>query len=197
MARAGALLAQARLHLFACAAAIGLQLFALGLPRGALFLPLMALIEERADWHAAVLVSAVVAAVTYGLAAILVLADRPSSVGLEPARFEGDERADAEEPEWGLDVSSALRTGAFPDAGGFNSGYYSNPKVDELLEAARSSTDQAERAKLYKEMQEIVQEDAPWVFVANWKQSAVIGASVQGFKLQPSFFLMLHDVSKQ
>src|SRR5690606_22045206 len=51
----------------------------------------------------------------------------------------------------------ALRTDAFPDKGGFNSGYYSNPKVDELLEKARSSTDQAERAKLYKEMQEIVQ----------------------------------------
>ena len=31
----------------------------------------------------------------------------------------------------------ALRTAAWPDKGGFNSGYYSNPEVDELLEAAR------------------------------------------------------------
>ena len=38
----------------------------------------------------------------------------------------------------------ALRTEAWPDKGGFNSGYYSNPKVDELLEAARASTDQSE-----------------------------------------------------
>ena len=73
----------------------------------------------------------------------------------------------------------ALRTEAWPDKGGFNSGYYSNPKVDELLEAARSSTDQAERARLYKEMQTIVQEDAPWVFVANWKQNAVTSSKVQ------------------
>ncbi len=90
----------------------------------------------------------------------------------------------------------ALRTEAFPDKGGFNSGYYSNAKVDELLDKARMVTDQAERAALYREMQEIVQEDAPWVFVANWKQNAVTGGTVENFKLQPSFFLMLQDVSK-
>ncbi len=90
----------------------------------------------------------------------------------------------------------ALRTEAFPDKGGFNSGYYSNPKVDELLEKARQVTDQGERAKLYKQMQQIVHDDAPWVFVANWKQNAVTKASVEGFKLQPSFFLMLQHVKK-
>jgi len=90
----------------------------------------------------------------------------------------------------------ALRTEAWPDKGGFNSGYYSNPKVDELLEAARVATDQAERATLYKEMQTIVQEDAPWVFVANWKQNAVTSDRVDNFTLQPSFFLLLDDVVK-
>ena len=90
----------------------------------------------------------------------------------------------------------ALRTDAWPDKGGFNSGYYSNPKVDELLEAARVATDQAERATLYKQMQEIVHEDAPWVFVANWKQNAVTSTQVENFRLEPSFFLLLKDVAK-
>jgi len=90
----------------------------------------------------------------------------------------------------------ALRTAAFPDKGGFNSGYYSNPKVDELLNEARRATDRAKRAALYKEMQTIVQEEAPWVFVANWKQNAVTSARVENFKLQPSFFLMLQKVAK-
>jgi peptide/nickel transport system substrate-binding protein len=90
----------------------------------------------------------------------------------------------------------ALRTAAWPDQGGFNSGYYSNPKVDELLEAARVSTDQAERATLYKQMQEIVHDDAPWVFVANWKQNAVTNDRVGNFRLEPSFFLLLRDVTK-
>ncbi len=90
-----------------------------------------------------------------------------------------------------------LRTEASPDNGGFNSGYYANPEVDKLLEAARRATDQAERAKLYKEMQTIVHEDAPWAFIANWKQNAVASERVEGFALQPSFFLLLHDVVKQ
>ncbi|MDH5355912.1 MAG: ABC transporter substrate-binding protein [Gammaproteobacteria bacterium] len=90
----------------------------------------------------------------------------------------------------------ALRTGAWPDKKGFNSGYYSNPEVDKLLEAARKSTDQAERAKLYKKMQVIVQDDAPWAFIANWKQNAAARDQVKNFKLQPSFFLLLKDVSK-
>ena len=90
----------------------------------------------------------------------------------------------------------ALRTQSWPEEGGFNSGYYSNPKVDELLEAARASTDQNERARLYQEMQTIVQEDAPWVFVANWKQNAVTSDKVSSFSLQPSFFLLLDGVTK-
>jgi peptide/nickel transport system substrate-binding protein len=90
----------------------------------------------------------------------------------------------------------ALRTEAWPDRGGFNSGYYSNPEVDRLLEAARRATDQDERARLYKEMQTIVHEDAPWAFIANWKQNAVTSARVEGFRLEPSFFLLLDDVVK-
>ncbi|WP_029029721.1 ABC transporter substrate-binding protein [Salinarimonas rosea] len=91
----------------------------------------------------------------------------------------------------------ALRSEAWPEEGGFNSGYYSNPEVDRLLQEARTATDQEERARLYKEMQEIVQEDAPWIFVANWKQNAVTTAAVDDFALQPSFFLLLHDVTKE
>jgi peptide/nickel transport system substrate-binding protein len=90
----------------------------------------------------------------------------------------------------------ALRSDAFPDKGGFNSGYYSNPEVDKLLEAARRSTDQEERAELYKQMQAIVHDDAPWAFIANWKQNAVASSAVDGFSLQPSFFLILKDVTK-
>jgi peptide/nickel transport system substrate-binding protein len=90
----------------------------------------------------------------------------------------------------------ALRTDALPENGGFNSGYYSNPQVDRLLEEARRETDRERRAELYKEMQEIVHEDAPWAFVANWKQNAVTSHRIEGFRLEPSFFLLLHDVSK-
>ncbi|MFD1156349.1 ABC transporter substrate-binding protein [Roseovarius aestuarii] len=90
----------------------------------------------------------------------------------------------------------ALRSKAWPSDGGFNSGYYANDKVDELLEAARTATDQDERARLYREMQTIVQDDAPWVFVANWKQNAVTSNRVENFGLEPSFLLHLQGVVK-
>lgn len=90
----------------------------------------------------------------------------------------------------------ALRTDAWPDKGGFNSGYYSNPEVDALLEEARTSTNQGHRAELYKQMQVLVQEDAPWVFIANWKQNAVTSDRVAGFSLEPSFLLQLSGVTK-
>lgn len=91
-----------------------------------------------------------------------------------------------------------LRTQAWPaeSGGGFNSGYYSNPEVDKLLDDARRETDQTKRAELYKKMQEVVYDDAPWAFIANWKQNAVTTSQVQNFKLQPSFFLLLQKVSK-
>ncbi len=90
-----------------------------------------------------------------------------------------------------------LRTEAMPESGGFNSGYYSNPEVDRLLEEARRTTDQQRRAELYREAERIIVEDAPWAFVAHWKQNAVTTDAVQGFELQPSFFLLLDDVSKE
>ena len=64
------------------------------------------------------------------------------------------------------------------------------------LEEARTATDQTKRAELYQKMQEIVQEDAPWVFVANWKQNAVTSDRVENFELEPSFLLQLSSVVK-
>lgn len=90
-----------------------------------------------------------------------------------------------------------LRTDAWPKKGGFNSGYYSNPQVDTLLEKARLTTDNAERGQLYRQVQEIVHNDAPWLFVANWKQNAVTSTRINHFSLQPNFNLLLNRVTKQ
>jgi len=90
----------------------------------------------------------------------------------------------------------ALRGGAVPEQGGFNSGYYANPAADVLIEAARRSDDRNERASLYRALQRIVHEDAPWVFVASWRQNAVATRRLKGFALQPSFFLLLRDAYK-
>ena len=90
-----------------------------------------------------------------------------------------------------------LRTAAWPEDGGFNSSYYSNVDVDEMLDQARMETDPETRAALYRDLQQVVHDDAPWIFVANWKQNAVSTANVQGFELQPDFNLLLRTVTKQ
>src|ERR1700712_5475911 len=89
-----------------------------------------------------------------------------------------------------------LRTGAWPDKGGFNSGYYSNPDVDKLLDQARKSTSMDERQGLYKQVDKLVHDDAPWVFVSSWKQNAVTTAAVKDFALQPDFDLVRKNATK-
>lgn len=90
----------------------------------------------------------------------------------------------------------ALRSEAMPDKGGFNSGYYANPKVDDLIQRARETTDRKERAKLYRQLQRVVHEDAPWAFIANWRQAVAFLDGISGLNLEPSFLLDLRDVSK-
>jgi peptide/nickel transport system substrate-binding protein len=90
----------------------------------------------------------------------------------------------------------ALRSDATPEEGGFNSGYYSNPEIDRHIASARRTFDRAERARHYAEIQRLAREDPPWVFVAAWKQNAVVTANVRNFSLQPSFLLDLKTTRK-
>ncbi len=46
-----------------------------------------------------------------------------------------------------------------------NTAYYSNAKVDQGLEKALATADRAEKAALYKQVQEQIWADAPWVFL--------------------------------
>jgi peptide/nickel transport system substrate-binding protein len=78
--------------------------------------------------------------------------------------------------------SLGLRTGAAVNDGG-----YSNPEVDRLIDAGRREVDPVKRAALYKQLQRVVHEDAPWGFVCHWKQNAVATASVKDYELMPSF----------
>lgn len=88
----------------------------------------------------------------------------------------------------------ALRSAARPPDG-FNSGWYSNPRVDALVERARRETDPDARARLYHELDRVLYDDAPWLFVASWRQRAVARRRVRGLTLEPSFFLRFHGAS--
>jgi len=69
---------------------------------------------------------------------------------------------------------------------GANRSYYSNPRVDALIDQARSELDQNTRKQLYAEIQRILAEELPYIDL--WYQDNVLVHSkrVQGLTLNPS-----------
>jgi peptide/nickel transport system substrate-binding protein len=56
-----------------------------------------------------------------------------------------------------------------------NSSGYSNKEVDALLDAAETEIDQAKRAEMYNKAEQIVAQEAPWIFL--WVPQDVYGVS--------------------
>ncbi len=79
--------------------------------------------------------------------------------------------------------------------GGFRGGSYQNTEVDKLLAEATGTVDLKERGELYHQVQKLVVDDAPWIFVDNAIQTAAGLKRVTGFKLHPSFYLFFDKVS--
>jgi oligopeptide transport system substrate-binding protein len=65
---------------------------------------------------------------------------------------------------------------------------YSNPDVDELLERARTEADETARLELYRQAEELIVDDAPWVPLYHGTNSYLVKPDVQGYEL-PAFVL--------
>lgn len=85
-----------------------------------------------------------------------------------------------------------LRSDAQPPKG-FNSGWYANDRVDALVEAARRSMDPSRRRALYRQLDALVVEEAPFLFVASYKQNLALRSRFSGVRLSPSFLLDLTE----
>ncbi len=119
-------------------------------------------------------------------------------LNLVNAGLEG--KADMAEMSWTTNAPITLprltlRTAAFPDKGGFNSGYYTNPKVDAIIKKLSTETDTAKQKALYAKLQQIVVDDAPWVFVANGKFVVAMSKHLHGVRLNaPHVFYLQNAV---
>lgn len=82
---------------------------------------------------------------------------------------------------------------------GFNLAFYENSEVDALLEEARTSTDEALREKNYMEIQNIMAEEVPYIFVAQPKLEAPMRTWVKGYELNPmnSWYVPFHKITKE
>ena len=67
-----------------------------------------------------------------------------------------------------------------------NTATYGNPEVDRLLDIGKQSTDSDVRFDAYCQVQRLIVEDAPWVFLCNKNESAACRSDIQGFKVPPS-----------
>lgn len=69
--------------------------------------------------------------------------------------------------------------------GAGNRSFYSNEKIDKLLQAGRVSSDQEERRAIYAEIQEILQDELP-IFSSHYTFHNVgVQSNVKGFQLAP------------
>lgn len=69
---------------------------------------------------------------------------------------------------------------------GLNRGHYKNAQVDELLDLATRSTDQAKRKVLYTEVQRIVAREAPYIGLWYKTNAVVYQRSLKGVTLSPN-----------
>lgn len=66
-----------------------------------------------------------------------------------------------------------------------NETLYSNPEVDALLDQARTEFDEQARFELYRQAEEIIVNDAPWIPLYHGKTSALIKPYVDGYEVPP------------
>jgi peptide/nickel transport system substrate-binding protein len=84
------------------------------------------------------------------------------------------------------------KTSAEPPAG--NIAFYRGERVHELLLDGRRAMDPKDRLRVYREAQEIIHRDAPWVPLVHTKELAALRKTVQGFRLHPTGRVSLASV---
>lgn len=102
----------------------------------------------------------------------------------------------------------------FPDPSGFldplfhsnqirptncnNSSYYANPKVDALLDRARSLPLGEERLQLYRQAERLIMEDAPWAPLYYEVETRLVRPGVTGVRIHPIWkYLVLAEIGKE
>ncbi|HET7628742.1 MAG TPA: ABC transporter substrate-binding protein [Bacillales bacterium] len=85
------------------------------------------------------------------------------------------------------DADNVLYTLLSSDSiGGNNFTRYSNKQLDELLVEAQKTTDQQKRIQLYKQAQEIIHKNPPWVPIVHSTPALAGKASLKNFKPHPT-----------
>jgi peptide/nickel transport system substrate-binding protein len=82
-----------------------------------------------------------------------------------------------------------FHSNSFPP-GGQNRGYYSNPRVDQLILEGRSTFDREKRKQIYGEIQKILQEDLPYLSLYHQQNVTIMRNNIDGYVTYPAGFLL-------
>ena len=69
---------------------------------------------------------------------------------------------------------------------GANRGYYSNPKIDSLIDQARKEVDPSVRKQIYSQVQRILAEDLPYIDLWYLNNVLVHNKRVHNLQLNPA-----------
>lgn len=92
--------------------------------------------------------------------------------------------------DWG--IRPLFSGDSFPPTS-FNTAYYKNEKVDELIRAAIATADPKRRMALYAEIQSLIWEDTPWVFLTVRQNLVGVGARLKGVYMQADGILSAEE----
>lgn len=92
-------------------------------------------------------------------------------------------------------LDQVIAAGAIPP-GGYNTGYYDNPKIDEQLAAARAAGSEAEMVEALRGAQQIIADDAAFIPYFTADSVYAMRPNVEGFVLAPQHWIDLTGVHK-
>ncbi|HUG13906.1 MAG TPA: ABC transporter substrate-binding protein [Thermomicrobiales bacterium] len=81
---------------------------------------------------------------------------------------------------YGGDSGEPDARGTLRSDGARNYSHYRNPRVDELLDAGVATTEPEERRAAYAEIQQIVAEEVPFLFIMFWEWIQIFNTRVKG-----------------
>jgi len=79
---------------------------------------------------------------------------------------------------------------------GFNSGFYYNPQVDKALSDGLAEKNPTARMALYQKASQMINGDAPWIFVDNGKAVYALNSQVHGLTLSKSMPFILYNLNE-
>jgi peptide/nickel transport system substrate-binding protein len=61
-----------------------------------------------------------------------------------------------------------------------NAAFFKNERLDRLFDEGAATADQSRRLETYRQIQKLVMEEAPWLFIADWAHADAWRANIQG-----------------